>query len=291
MNGSRLGEFHIDTLGRPHIIYGDYAYDSNGNSYSTNGNHLDVDANGYHNLWYAFSETLSGSNWQSLILDATPTLYNWQFWVDLTTDENGVPAVAKWIWKPGTITPQAYGTYTVFFRQVSGEWNNWTVTRTTASFDNLTYKGVSKVPGVGPDTVAGMGPGIVKDKYGWHGVWDNSHPRPFEHEEPRGGTIYHFSSDGVDWSYYQIIAPFSVEAHCEAQIRDGVLNVLVLGDHTDTQLYLLRYKLPGNSIMEFYPDRETYYEGETISLHALVRNGFQGDWYAAAITGGNSAIN
>lgn len=291
MNWPRLGEFKIDAKGRPHIIYGDYAYDANGNSYNTNSEFSQVDHNGYHNLWYAFSETLTGSDWKAKILSEnpyklTPTLYNFQFWVDLTIDKNNNPAVAKWIWKPGTISPQAYNTYTVFFHKKSSNWDDWQIARTTASFDNLTYKGQTKDAG----TVAGMGPGIIQDKYGWHGIWDNSHPRPFEHVSDRGGIMYRFSPDGIKWTVYQRIAPFSAEGRCEVQIHNGNLNILILGDHTDTQLYLLRYKLPDNPLMEVFPDRETYYQGESISLHALIRDGFVGNWYLAAKSRGNPAI-
>jgi hypothetical protein len=290
INWSRLAEFHIDAGGRPHIVYGDYAFDANGNLYKTNGNAAIVDHNGYHNLWYAYSETLTGSGWQGMILDEAPapsdplpSLYNWQFWVDLTTDENNNPAIAKWIWNPGTPSPQAYNTYTFFFRKKTNQ--DWQIARTTRSFDPLMYKGISQVPGKAVDAVAGMGPGIIKDQSGWHGVWDNSHPRPFEHVSDRGGILYRFSPDGANWTYYQRLAPFSAEGRCEVQIQDGKLNILILGDHTDTQLYLLRYQLPSNNLMEVFPDRETYYQGESISLHALVREGgFVGDWYVLAIS-------
>lgn len=285
VNWYRIGEFLIDGIGRPHIIFADYAYNNLALTY-TASSFANLDHLGFHNLWYAGSESLNGLGWNSTHLDETPNsnepaLYNFQFWPDLSLDENNNPAVATWLWRVNTQFP-GYGSSTVFFqRSNQGNWSNH---RTTRTFDNVTFRPNGEL--------AGMGPGLVKDALGWHGVWDNSHPRPFEHSFLRGGTIYRFSPDGVNWSSYQPIAEFSVEGYCIVEIdKQNRLNVLVLGDHTDTQLYFLRYQLPGNNVMEAFSDRRFYYKGESVTLHGRVHPGAEGDFYVAAISQARPEIN
>ncbi|MBF0201153.1 MAG: hypothetical protein HQK66_07540 [Desulfamplus sp.] len=277
-NWYRLGGFLIDKAGHPHIIFADYAYDNAGQPYIADG-FSGLEDSPYHNLWYAGSDTLDGQGWTAIHLDedpgsSVPSLYQFQFWVDLALDEDNNPAVATWLWRVGTLFP-GYNTSAVFFRRDStGQWHT---SRTTRTFENLTYEPQ------GP--LAGMGPGLVKDASGWHGVWDSSHPRPFEHEFQRGGIMYRFSPDGDNWNYYQPLAPFSAEGHCITKIdAKNRLNVLVLGDHTDTQLYLLRYQLPGDNLMEVYTDRRYYYKGESVTLHARIEPGAVGDYYVAAVS-------
>lgn len=284
-NWYRLGNFIIDSDGHAHILFGDFAYNQNGNSYTADGSGY-IDHLGFHNLHYAYSITLDAENWTSSKLDtrsdaSTPAVYNDQFWSDLALDEKNSPSVAVWLWPVGTQYP-GHNSSTVFLKKnTSGQ---WTRVVTTRKFENLSYRPNGEL--------AGMGPGIVNDQYGWHGVWDNSHPRPFEHEFERGGIIYRFSSDGNDWSSYDVIAPFSAEGYCKTIIdSQNRLNVLVLGDHTDTQLYLLRYQLPDNNLMELFPDRKFYYLGEDMNLHAQVRSGAVGDFYVVAISNARPEIN
>lgn len=286
-NWYRLAEFLIDKAGHPHLLYSDYAYNNAGQTY-TSGGFAGLDHLGFHNLWYAESQTLDGQGWTSFQLDEDPnsdlpTLYNFQYWPTLTLDEKNNPAVANWLWKAGTVLP-GYGASTVFFRRDSD--GNWSVNRTTRVFDNA---GLSYVPNA---SLAGMGPGLVKTDTGWHGVWDSSHPRPFEHAFGRGGILYRYSPDGKDWSYYQPLAEFSAEGYCITQVdKSNRLNVLVLGDHTDTQLYLLRYQLPDTNLMELFSDRRYYYRGEAVSLHARIKSGAVGDFYAITISQARPEIN
>ena len=284
-NWYRLGDFLIDTEGRPHMIFADYAYNNSGEPYTSGGSAGRDDA-GFHNLWYASSETLDGQGWSAFMLDADPnsdvaTLYNDEFWPNLSLDENNNPAVATWEWKVGNRLP-GYNSHTVFFLRDSE--GNWSTSRTTRLLDNVTYRPEGEL--------AGMGPGLVKTATGWHGVWDSSHPRPFEHSFLRGGIMYRYSPDGKNWTYYQPLAEFSGEGYSVVKIdAQNRLNVLVLGDHTDTQLYLLRYQLPSNNLMEVYPDRRYYFLGEPVTLHARVQSDAVGDYYVAAVSKARPDIN
>jgi hypothetical protein len=281
-NWYHLAGFLIDSKGTAHIAFGDYAYNQQGQRYSFQSDPVNDSTrktNGYHNLWYASSTTLDGKGWKVFQLNedpykTVPTLYEQEFWVDLTLDENNNPTVTTWLHPVGT-TDKKYNTSAfTFMRDNSGSWSGRRITRT---FDSFNYKGNGYVEG--------MGAGLVKDQFGWHGVWDNSHSRPFEHESPRGGLIYRFSPDGKDWSNYQLLAEFSGEGSSLVKIdKQNRLNILVLGDHTDTQLYFLRYQLPSSNLMEVYPDRKFYYRGESVALNALVRNGAVGNFYVAAIS-------
>ncbi len=286
-NWYRLAKFLIDKAGQPHIIYADYAYNNAGQVY-TSGGFAGLEHFGFHNLWYATAATLTGQGWNATQLDedpasSLPTLYNFQFWPDLALDENNHPSVANWLWKAGTVLP-GYGASTVFFQRDGA--GNWTTNRATRTFDNA---GLSYIPN---GSLAGMGPGLVKNSDGWHGVWDSSHPRPFEHSFGRGGILYRYSPDGKDWSYYQPLAEFSAEGYCLTEIdSQHRLNVLVLGDHTDTQLYLLRYQLPDSNLMEVFSDRRYYYNGEPVTLHARIQSGAVGDFYVATISDARPEIN
>ncbi len=277
VNWSRLGEFLVDSAGGAHLIYGDYAYDRHGNPYQGDGTYGGADHDGYHNLWYAYSPSPEANAWQRQPLDegsGVPTLYNWQFWVDLAVDEQNNPAVSKWLWKPGTPDRLAYDTKNLLFHKQAGQWR---MNYTSRLFDaSLTY-----APH-GP--VAGMGAGLVKNAQGWHGVWDNSHPRPFEHESERGGLMYRYSPDGLTWSSYQLIAPYSGEGRSEVQLHGQQMNILVLGDHTNAKLYFLRYQLPGDNLLEVFPDRKYYYRGEPVTINARLEPGAAGDFYAVAIS-------
>ncbi len=284
-NWYRIGKFLIDKSAKPHIIFADYAYDHNAKPYASTS-YFDIDHNGFHNLWYASSTSLDGKNWSAHQFDETPNnhepaLNNFQFWPDLALDEKNNPAVATWLWRSSTRFP-GYDTSTVFFQRDSS--HNWTSSQTTTRiFNNLTYRPNGQL--------AGMGAGLVKDPSGWHGVWDSSHPRPFEHDFLRGGIMYRYSPDGKDWANYQPIAEFSAEGFCIVKIdNQNRLNILVLGDHTDTQLYLLRYQLPNNKLMEVYPDRHFYYSGESVTLNARVQPGAEGDFYVAVISSARPEI-
>lgn len=275
-NWYHLGKFIIDSKGEAHIVFGDFAYDKNGQKYTATDEN-NVDKFGYHNLWYASSKTLDGKGWATFQLDEDPsnaTLYEQEFWVDLIIDAQNNPSVATWVHPVGT-SDMKYNTSGFMFHRDSA--GNWQGSRTTRVFDaSYTYQGKG--------WIEGMGAGLAKDQYGWHGVWDDSHSRPIEHESPRGGLVYRFSPDGKNWSSYQLLAEFSGEGSSLVKIdKQNRLNVLVLGDHTDTQLYFLRYQLPTNNLMEVSPDRKFYYNGETVSLNAQVRNGAVGDFYVAVI--------
>jgi hypothetical protein len=283
-----LGEFKIDAAGGAHVIYGDYGFDENGQEYTAQNGWPDVKYKGYHRLWYAYAPSLSGTvAWRKIELDEdpsdpVPSLLSDQFWVDLITDENNMPAVAKWRWRVGTEFP-GYNTDTIFFRQLNRTNNTWIAARTTRTFDDLDYKKEGHL--------AGMGPGLAKSRHGWHGVWDSSHPRPFEHSYQRGGIMYRFSPNGQDWTNYQPLAPFSGEGRSKVLIDSrNRLNVLVLGDHIDSQLYLLRYQLPGDNLMEVYPDRRYYFNGENVTFHVEIRPGAVGDYYAAVISAARPEI-
>jgi len=280
VNWYHLAGFLIDSRGTAHIAFGDYAYNQQGQRYSVQSdpvNDNDRKTKGYHNLWYASSNTLDGKGWTAFQLDEDPnsaTLYELEFWVNLTLDENNNPAVTTWLHPVGTNDMKYNTSAFTFMRNSSGTWSAQRITRT---FDELAYKGKGGY-------VEGMGAGLIKDQFGWHGIWDNSHSRPFEHDSERGGLIYRFSPDGKNWSNYQLLAEFSGEGASIVKIdKQNRLNVLVLGDHTDTQLYFLRYQLPTNNLMEVSPDRKFYYNGETISLNAQVRNGAVGDFYVAVV--------
>lgn len=285
MNWSRLGEFHLDAQGGAHLIYGDYAFDRKGQPYTAGDGfqpepHLEY----YHNLWYARASAPQGV-WGAMILDenaadSTPTLYNWQFWVDLTSDAEGNPAVTKWLWKPGTQDVQAYDTKSVFFHNNGAGWR--------AAYATPIFNDVSHYAD-GP--VAGMGPAVLKTAEGWHGVWDSSHSRPYDHTSERGGLMYRFSPDGIDWSTHQILAEFSAEGRVEMQLHDNTLNILVLGDHKDTKLYFMRYQLPEPAHLEVFPGRTFYYRGEPVSLHAKIGAGAVGDFYAAVFSRSRPEIN
>lgn len=277
-NWYHLGKFIIDSRGEAHIVFGDFAYNRNGQKYQATGERT-VDKLGYHNLWYASSKTLDGQGWTAFQLDEDlnnplPTLYEQEFWLDLIVDAQHNPSVATWVHPVGTNEMKHNTSGFMFYRDSAGKWQG---NRTTRIFDaSYTYKGKG--------WVEGMGAGLAKDQYGWHGVWDSSHSRPIEHESPRGGLIYRFSPDGKDWTNYQLLAEFSGEGSSLVKIdKQNRLNVLVLGDHTDTQLYFLRYQLPDNNLMEVSPDRKFYYNGETVSLNAQVRNGAVGDFYVAVV--------
>jgi len=277
-NWYRIGKFLIDSAGKAHIIFVDYAYNSAAQTY-TAGGFFGLDNLGFHNLWYASSATLDARDWKAVQLDedpksSAPALNNFQFWPDLALDERNNPAVATWLWRVDTQFP-GYNSSTVFLQPDAA--GNWVGNRTTRIFDDVTYR-----PN-GP--LAGMGAGLIKDAAGWHGVWDSSHPRPFEHAFERGGVMYRFSPDGQDWAYYQPVAEFSAEGFCIVKIdKQNRVNILVLGDHTDTQLYLLRYQLPNNNLMEVFADRRYYYSGESVTMKARVQPGAVGDFYVAAMS-------
>lgn len=277
-NWFHLAEFLIDSKGRGHIAFGDFAYNSSGQAYVSNGS-ASRDDFGFHNLWYASSNTLDGKGWSQTQLKedpatSVPALFEQQFWTTMTLDDKDNPAVTTWAWKVGTAYP-GNGTPNIFFyRSSDGSWNR---VQTTRTFENLSYQPKA--------ALAGMGAGIIKDASGWHGVWDSSHPRPFEHESPRGGLQYQFSPDGKNWNSYQVLQGFSAEGSCLVRLdKQGRLNILVLGDYTDTQLYLLRYQLPGNNLMEIYPDRRFYYTGESVTIHARVQSAAVGDFYVVAVS-------
>jgi hypothetical protein len=284
-NWYHLGGFVIDSQGMAHIAFGDYAYNQQGQSYSFQSDpakeedvNKDRKIKGYHNLWYANSNTLDGNGWTAFQLNEDPskilpTLYEQEFWVNLILDENNNPAVTTWLHPVGTSDMKYNTSAFTFIKDNNGNWSGQRITRT---FDGLAYKGKGYVEG--------MGAGLVKERFGWHGVWDDSHSRPFDHDSTRGGLVYRFSPDGKNWSDYQIVADFSGEGSSIVKIdKQNRLNVLVLGDYTDTQLYFLRYQLPTNNLMEVSPDRKFYYNGETVSLNAQVRDGAVGDFYVAVV--------
>ena len=144
----------------------------------------------------------------------------------------------------GTEYP-GYNTSTVFLRQNDqGDWSNYV--QATRSFDGLSYKADGHL--------AGMGPGILKINRDGTEFGTISHPRPFEHSFYAGGLSIVLVRMVTTGAFYQPIAPFSAEGYCKIEIdNQNRLNVLVLGDHTDTQLYLLRYQLPGDDLMECFP--------------------------------------
>ena len=239
----RLGDFKMDTTSGCHILFGDFAH---GDS---------------HNLWYAYAPTPQTGTWAAQIIDNSGHLYEMEFWVDLTIDSLNNPIAASYYYNDGNIP-----TWGVFYkRQANG---SWTSTISTRKQENCR---------------AGMGPGLAVDTYGYHGVWDNSPPNPYEAESPRGTIFYRYSPDGNNWKVHQMLAPYSAEGRCVVRIKNNQLNVLVLGDYTDTKLHFLRYQLPADKVFDLYPDRMMYHRGEPITFNLFMRGSFNADLYSVCI--------
>ncbi|OQW94036.1 MAG: hypothetical protein BWK79_07950, partial [Beggiatoa sp. IS2] len=172
----RLGEFHIDTLGGFHILYGDRFMKT-----------LDPsrDWNFRHHLWYAYATTPEAPIWNADIIDTSGLIWEWEFWADLTTSPNGSPIAATYNFNFADMnTHKTFGTF--YFRDGTG-WHTAISTRNQSPT-------VARPDG-GRE---GMGPGLVVDDYGYHGVWDNSPEQPFDFYtgDDRGGTFYRYSPDG-----------------------------------------------------------------------------------------------
>jgi len=155
-NWFHLSKFIIDSTGVAHIIFGDFAYDKNGQQYVATSE-ATADHFGYHDLWYATSNTLDGEGWSAFKLDedpasAIPTLHEQEFWVDLTLDEQNNPIVTTWLHPVGTNDIKSNTSGFMFSRDSIG---NWSGIRTTRAFDGLPY--------TGKGYVEGMGAGLIKN--------------------------------------------------------------------------------------------------------------------------------
>ena len=244
----RLGAFHIDSHGGCHVLFGDWAYPQ------TNS----------HNLWYAFSASATGGSWEGTRIDSSGQLYELEFWVDLTTDTANTPIAA--MFGGDTRSSSKTPTWGVFFRQQND--GTWTSTKATRHQEN---------------SCAGMGPGLASDQYGYYGVWDNSPPSPYEHESRHGAIFCRFSPDGSNWKVGEMLASYSAEGRCVVRLKNGILSVLVLGDYTDAKLHFFQYRVPGDQIFDFYPDRMMYHQNEDITFNLLMRGTDNVDLYAVCL--------
>lgn len=261
------GSFQIDETGGFHVIYGDSFTTATHPVYGTNPRHY---------LWYANSDSANGP-WTAIklddiISDPSERLRTWEleFWTDMTIVNGIYPIIITYAYN--FVDMSIIGTYGRIFRKDMIGWHTVIATRNQ------------------PRATAGGENGIAQDlnattsrKRGFHGVWDNSPPEPFEFESSRGGIMYRFSPDGINWMVHQLVASYSAEGRCVVKIYNDKLNILVLGDFTDTKLRFLRYAMHANNLMELYPYQMLHKVGESVPLNGFVHGNFVGDWYALII--------
>ncbi|NLG35480.1 MAG: hypothetical protein GX548_09025, partial [Lentisphaerae bacterium] len=204
----RLADFTLASM--YHVTYGDHADSHNGTP--------------FHNLCYAFSQDTIV--WQPETIDSSTSLWEMEFWTSLVIDPAGNPILSTYRYAEygGTYNT---GTSLLLARRNGTNWHRQTIAGT--------------IPGqTPPDHRAGMGGQLHIDDAGiLYGAWDNSPDYPIDFDGRYGNIVMDCCFGDSPWQSKTQIEPFSAEGYCRLASHRTNLYMLVLGNYTDTKLYLI----------------------------------------------------
>ncbi|MFI3137222.1 MAG: hypothetical protein QX197_10655 [Methylococcaceae bacterium] len=210
-----------------------------------------------HQLKYAYSDDLN--TWTVSTIDASGNISENEFWGDLVVDSKGTPYSSHYQYKTDLKGIQE-GSTGVFGIYKDGQWQIATIAGNTRGASEPRAGAAAKL------TIDAAG--------GFHGVWDNSPDAPIDSESAKGTTMYHYSSDGIDWQSRQMLLPFSVEGPCRVKIVNNTFLLMELGDFSDAKVVFAEFNMPktDDTLMEVATDKMFYGTGEQIKLHVRMQS-------------------